>query len=264
MKMEIVEITPAMAEKWLAMNTNNRKLRRQYVTKIKNDILLNKWIMTGDPIRFSDKRLIDGQHRLMAIKESGVAVSSVVMWNVPDEAYDRIDQNKPRTSADILARHGEVNTTICSSVVMLLTAYEKCGSALHMQMYDRLTASDILEKMTDEIRESAVFASQNKIVGVLPPSVVGTAYLLCRRIDEHTADAFYRCVATGQSFVNLKTENAKLLRDRLLVHALSNKAMTIEHKFTWCVRAWNAERSRVELKTNGLKFTAGDPIPRFA
>jgi len=262
MRIEVVTITPAMAAQWLLLNTNNRKLRKPYVMKIKADIMSGKWMMTGDPIRFSAKRLIDGQHRLTAIAESGMSVTSVVMWDVPDEAYDRIDQNKTRSSSEILTRHGEANATACASVVNMLAAYEKGGASLQMQQYDRLTACDILHAINDEVRAAAAFANQYKIVRVLPASIVGTCVLLCRRLDHNLADAFFKNVATGEKSVLIKTSNATLLRDRLLVHAATSKTMTLEHKFTWCVRAWNAERAGVDLKNNGLKFVAGDPIPR--
>lgn len=265
MKAIVMQVSPALASEWLSKNTCNRKLRPQYVMKLAADIIDGKWIMTGDAIRFSDVRLIDGQHRLHAIVKSGVTVETLVIFDLPDVAFNRIDQNKTRSSADILLSHGIHNPTACASIYKTVLAYAKGGASLKLQAYDTPTASDILEQMSAEYRHAGEFGNKFAITGALPASIIGASFLLCGRIDKNLARLFWESVGSGEYSNGLITDNARRLRDRLLSHAAAARSsrLTNEHKFTWCVRAWNAERSGVTLPVNGLKFIAGDNIPRF-
>jgi hypothetical protein len=265
MKMMMLKITPQTAKDWLEENTCNRKLRPQYVKKLAAEILAGKWIITGDAIRFSENRLIDGQHRLHAIVEAGVDVETVVMFDLPDEAFDRIDQNKTRTAADILLSHGVQNPTACNSIYKMAQAYDKGGASLHLQTYDKPSVADVLHALTELHKEAASIGHRFAVTGALPASVLGTCYFLTKPIDPDTCEAFWVSVGTGNKDDRLRTNNAQRLRDRLLSHAAASRSsrMTLEHKFVWCVRAWNAERTGTDLSVNGLKFVAGDPIPRF-
>lgn len=263
MKIEVITITPEMAKNWLQKNTNNRKVRRDHVMRIAKAIVASKWKMTGDPIRFSTERLIDGQHRLLAIVEAGVPVSSVVMFDVPDEAFDYIDQNNKRTTADVIASHGIAYATTCSAMYKILLAYEKGGAVLHLQKAEIASSAEIAININESHIKSAAFGKHLEISGVCPASLISTWHFLTVQIDAALASAFWTSVGTGKVIEGLATMNATLLRDRLLTHAAASKRMTVEHKFTWAVRAWNAERASINLAANGLKFVAGDPIPRF-
>jgi hypothetical protein len=262
-KIEIMTITPMMAKMWLLKNTNNRKLRKEVVTRMATAIKLGQWKMTGDAIRFSTKRLIDGQHRLMAIVAAGHPVTSVVMSDIDDEAFDYIDQGNRRTAADVITSHGIAYAATCSAMYKMITGYEKGGATLHQQGSEIMSCATIVAGITEAHALSAKFGKSCEIVGVCPGSLIATFHYLTLAIKPELADCFWETLGTGKQSMFLSTSNAMLLRDRLLCHAAANKKMTIEHKFTWAVRAWNAERADVNLASNGLKFVAGDPIPRF-
>ena len=263
MKILTMEVTPELAAEWLKENINNRKIRLDHVKKIAADIKAGKWILTGDAIRFSDSRLIDGQHRLLAIVQSGTTVETVVMFGVPDSAFDRIDQNKTRSASDILISHGISNPTECASVYKMVKAYEKGGASLTLQKHDAPSHSDVVENLKEHHRDAAKFGKQNRINGALPPSIIGTSWFICSSLDSYAATEFWSTVGTGQRSEILVTNNALQLRDRLLTHAAASKRMLKEHIFTWCVRAWNAERIGQNAGKSGFKFYIGEPIPRF-
>lgn len=100
----VMRITPELAEKMLAYNFNNRKLRRSLVDYLKAQIEAGEWQKDHpQPIVFSKNRLIDGQNRLTAIKESGIPVHIKTVFGVRDELRQYIDTGISRTLDDRIA-----------------------------------------------------------------------------------------------------------------------------------------------------------------
>jgi len=104
MRTEIVNVTPKLASKWLAMNINNRPLRRTVVDGLKAAFLRGEYIQTHQGIAFSTTgELLDGQHRLTAISELGSGeFRMVVAWDVHQDSFQVIDIGAKRTPADAL------------------------------------------------------------------------------------------------------------------------------------------------------------------
>jgi len=107
-------IAPDLALEWLEQtNTNNRKVSQKHVDRLARDMTEGKWVLTHSGIAFGpDGTLLDGQHRLWAIVESGVSVEMFVWRNVEPEAMMTIDCGKTRSMADILniaGENGEIN-----------------------------------------------------------------------------------------------------------------------------------------------------------
>jgi hypothetical protein len=75
MKVAMELITPKKAEVWLNANVHNRRLRAGLVEKYAADMVAGLWTNCPEPISFyEDNTIADGQHRLWAVVESGVAV----------------------------------------------------------------------------------------------------------------------------------------------------------------------------------------------
>jgi hypothetical protein len=120
---EMIVVTPEMAASWLEMNVRNRKPRRGVVDKYARDMKSGRWQITGDAIRFDrNANLIDGQHRLMACVKSDASFSTLVIYGLPTEAQDVMDQGAVRRADDVLALHGWNNTTGITSACRLLLA----------------------------------------------------------------------------------------------------------------------------------------------
>lgn len=99
----VMEITVEQATKWLEGNTHNRHLRPVDVDKMALDIQRGRWKLNGESIIFADdSTLLDGQHRLWAIVESGMSITSVVVFGIPRETFTTIDQGRARSLADHL------------------------------------------------------------------------------------------------------------------------------------------------------------------
>ncbi|WP_198284957.1 hypothetical protein [Saccharomonospora cyanea] len=114
-----------MAEKWLAeKNTNNRPLSSQTVTSLARAIERGEWQLTHQGIAFDeDGLLVDGQHRLAAIKKAGVPVRISVTHGVPRSAFAVMDTGRKRTGRDALSLAGESNGTHLAAALRGLHLY---------------------------------------------------------------------------------------------------------------------------------------------
>ena len=143
MQMTLEVITPEAAKKLLEYNTNNRVPRRNNVAKIADDIENGRWKVTGETIKFSNTRLIDGQNRLMAVVQAGRPIKTWVARNVDDEAFAVCDTGVTRTPADILNIAGHKHAHVKSTAVKIVRFY-----------MDRKT--DISTKMSTQINQEVV------------------------------------------------------------------------------------------------------------
>lgn len=101
-------ITPQIAKAYLACGvSNNRHINKMIVNKYKTDIANGNWMATHQGIAFDENGLlIDGQHRLTAIVESGVSVPMLVTRGVERPGLLVIDSGKTRTASDSLKISG--------------------------------------------------------------------------------------------------------------------------------------------------------------
>jgi len=97
------KITPAIARSILAMNIGNRNVRTSVVSKYAKDMKNGMWLTTPEGIAIDKTgNLIDGQHRLHAIVESGVSQNMLVFRNVDPEVYSKLNRGLVRSYADAL------------------------------------------------------------------------------------------------------------------------------------------------------------------
>lgn len=98
-----MRVTPEMAKAWLEKNVGNRPLNRAFVRRLSRMMADGDYTLTHQGIGFDvNGMLIDGQHRLHAIVESGVTISLLVTHGLPTQAREKIDTGKVRTVANVL------------------------------------------------------------------------------------------------------------------------------------------------------------------
>ena len=103
MKSELKTITPEWAQFVLDnSNTDNRKLRLQWVNTLADIITRGEWQVTHQGIAFDENGiLLDGQHRLSAIVKSGKPVLLHVTTGLHPEAFKAIDAHAKRSMGDL-------------------------------------------------------------------------------------------------------------------------------------------------------------------
>ena len=101
MQTNIERITPEMANKILEKNTANRKVRVSWVDTLAGILRRGEWVVTHQGIALDKNgNLIDGQHRLLAIRKTGIAANVMISRDVDPAAYLATDCGLSRTISD--------------------------------------------------------------------------------------------------------------------------------------------------------------------
>ena len=100
---KIMKITPMQASSWLASsNVDNRSVRPGIVNKYADRIRAGEWVVVDQLISFDlNGRLLNGQHRLMAVVKTGVSIDALVGFGFPEDTFKYLDQGQGRSKGDI-------------------------------------------------------------------------------------------------------------------------------------------------------------------
>ena len=114
-----VLLTPELAKKYMKQNyCSNRNIRAAWVNELSRDILEGNWnpklSEVQDPIIFSsDGKMINGQHRCLAVITANKPVKITVAKDVPEDLYPFLDRGSKRNLADAIGK-GKNSTSIAA------------------------------------------------------------------------------------------------------------------------------------------------------
>jgi hypothetical protein len=231
-----------MARAWFELNIiNNRGIRPSVVDAYARYMKAGRWILNGDPIRFDhDGKLIDGQHRLLAIIAADVPIKSFVVRDLGDEAFITLDSGIKRTMGDELTFDQEKNVIALGAALQQLMRYEAGildkGTALKATRHEQ---KDALARH-GEIRDSIHYGQMTK--AMLRHSLGTTLHYLFSRKDRVLADEFFVKLAQG---TNLKPDDPiYLLRERLMRENIKGGKTRLMPRevLALVIKAWNAKR----------------------
>lgn len=103
-----IELTPELAKYYLAHNCEeNRSAKKSNYLQIADDIRNGRWnpeiSEIQDPIIISTEgELLNGQHRCLAVIETGMSVSTMVKEGVNKDVYFYLDNGMKRTPGDYI------------------------------------------------------------------------------------------------------------------------------------------------------------------
>jgi len=114
MQTTVMNVTPEVAKTFLGNNTNNRKIRKTQVAQISGVMKRGEWKLSpqGIIVHSPTGRLLDGQHRLLAVVDSGINVPMMVTFIEDEEVFRVLDQGVKRSTADIFAVPTNVADTV--------------------------------------------------------------------------------------------------------------------------------------------------------
>lgn len=243
MRLATESITPEKAVKWLENNSVNRHLIPSRVNAYARDMEQGRWLLNGQSIIFNgDGGLLDGQHRLHAVVESGVTIKSIVVRGAPPEAFASLDQGKARSAADVLSIERYVEPKQLASTI---SYYHKVSTGRIRTPY-RLTNQEVLDIASDNPHlgkaVDTVLEMKGKHSLLAPVGMVAGVYGVLMKVDEDDAYDFLRQLIRG---VGVREGSAmQLLRDRLADAKSGRKAraLTPVQKTAIIIKAWNFMR----------------------
>jgi hypothetical protein len=242
----VERITPDKAKRYLAANYRNRPLVGDHIKRLAAEMTSGRWKDNGDPIRFSGESLVDGQHRLAAIIQSGRSITAVVVRNL-GEVFDTIDCGRKRQLSDVLAVKGESNYKTLAAALASLDRYlsgklERGQSTRKShQVYEEL-----LEQHPDIRQCVSYVCGHRRSSFMMPTGSVAALYYLFSQKDAAMATEFMEGWSTGAGLP--LSHPVLLLRDRLIKNTASKAVLTEGYRFALAVKAWNAVRERRTIK----------------
>jgi len=243
MQISIETITPDLAKEYLKINHNNRKFSDRHVTTLANE-MSREWKLNGDAIRFSQERLIDGQHRLMACVKSGMPFTTVVARNVNDDVFDTIDCGSKRTASQVLSIRGEKYACCLSSMLRKIHLYN-IGKITKSEKVTSTTIEEVLKENPDA-RQSAAWAANHKRFSVINVSDLAFLHYLFSSIDREDGHNFMSKVVSGLGLCASDPEY--ILREKIAREKSTNKDLKKGVVIAYSIKAWNAKRSGGDLK----------------
>lgn len=152
---EYMLVTPQLAAEWLQRNSRNRKSAKSVVRRYSQAMVDGNWYDTTDAIGFyaSDGTLQNGQQRLLAIVETGLAQHMLVMWGLSEDSTNGQDIGRRRNAADLLflaeLPHNRALASSYRYLIMLRKVWEgKMKSFIDSR--EQPTPTDILELAKQE------------------------------------------------------------------------------------------------------------------
>ena len=250
-------ITPALAEKYIAKNTHNRNIRQRTVDAYAAD---GNWQWNGEAIKFAvSGTLLDGQHRLLAIIQSGAAVKMMVIRGLPDSTQHTLDTGIKRTFSDVLKLRGENSYTVLAAIVRGVFFWESAqrfGGATGLR-----AANTQLLKILDKypwLRDGAPILANISAQAGLPVSASGPLWFAFMNIDPDDTAYFFERLSSDENHSN--GEPIYMLR-RLL--ATSREEVRGTRNVTYLaavtIKAWNAYRAGDQI--GQLRWRPGGSNP---
>ena len=130
------EVSPALAKHMLEFNQGNRPVHKRRLEKVLATIDDGNWQALPDGIAFDIRGvLLNGQHRLMGIAQSGKTLPLRITFGADPAAFKYIDTGDTRTGGDTLAIRGyrRSNAVSAAARIYLIARWERraAGSRRH-------------------------------------------------------------------------------------------------------------------------------------
>lgn len=257
----IITLTPELAHELLAKNENNRKVSDRNYNKVRRAIERGEWRLNGEAIKVDRNGFVlDGQHRLFAVVDSGIPIETLIVEGLDPETQDTMDTGKTRSVADVLAIRGYKNTATLASIIRRIYLYEMHGlraatiasyPTTNHEVLQFFAANPWIESLVGDSRRIAQFAK-------LPGSLAAVLQHVFAQLDADDAADFFERLVSGE---NLSSTHPIYALRRAL-HGIyedskGTKSQTYIAAIT--VKAWNKYRAGEQVGT--LKFTPGGANP---
>ena len=271
-----VIITHKMAKRLLGSARFNRDISKTRIKKYAAQIKAGKWAYpTGELIKIDTHGGAgDGQHRLGGIMLSGKSVKADIAYNIPEENFAYLDQQKVRSGADVLnidekERTGGVrlkyNTQIAAALQIVYAWFNTKDVYNTRHSINTLTNNELLQYSLSHqsIKKSAalIFSGERPLAS--PSVLIALHYILSKqRGNKDTADQFFSQFVTGE---NLWAKSPVLvLRNKFIQNKGEGKfKMTRAFMISCVLSAWHSHINGREM--TGINYNANKlPQPILA
>jgi hypothetical protein len=201
----IVTLDQPLVDWLLSINTSNRKVKPSVVHAYAEEIRRGEWLVTSQGIGISrngilvsdesEVLLLDGQHRLLALRECGYPPTrSVLVWGLSKEAQLKVDTHSKRSMANILSLAiGVFTDNTRAAALRILAILMNGGTRLDV----KVPISDAIE-CYGEIHDAWNSVSfSTKAPGVSGGFIAPCVYAVACGVPSEIVQSFITGYATG-------------------------------------------------------------------
>ena len=211
-------IDQQQAEEFLAKNVTERGLIKTQVDGLARDIAAGRWMLNAQPICFSRSgRLVNGQHRLMAVVAARGKIEVPVIRGLPEEAYATYDiqAKRPPPVEDPQGSFGD--QALAAAMANLLWRQERRSPATRSK---KATTAEIRQILTEFPRLLELRGFGRRMVAYGRASVMGYGAFVIEREGPAQAGVFLKALDTGADLpgghpiLTLRGQMQRLRRER--------------------------------------------------
>lgn len=233
-RIEDLLVTPEMASNMIAKSVasgrkNYRKFDGLHARKMAQDMKEDRWRNNGDPVRVaSDGLIMDGQHRLSAIVQSGVSVRLIIYFDFDQEVVDvrLIDTGKGRNLGTHLAAAGLPHAKLIAATVKLALVYQRGEWATTENLPKHALRDSELHEYVEKWKEALIDCASlaNRSQRIATSSLVSALLFIgCRGekpSEREQAVEFVEKLANG---IDLRIDDPIFSLRRRLIESRSSK-----------------------------------------
>lgn len=254
-KVQFALITPDIASTILGNKPGwQRKVSELQVERYAVDMANGEFKFNGATLCFdSSDHLIDGQHRLHALAQTGESMIMLLVFGLEPQSIGAIDTGRKRRFADWLAMNGHKEQNAIVSGMSARYWHWKRGNygkknlpRIHRAQYTNATPSTAqLAATWQAIRDEGIdwvkaaqTGWQASSVTKVSPGIWGFAYILFSQIDKDSRERFFTELIHGVKDNGSNDHPINLLRTTMLRRDDQNLADWVHMHFIFT--AWNA------------------------
>ncbi len=250
-----VLVTPQLAKILLGGNLKNRPRKTRNFKRLCAQLRAGQWKVNGATISLSwEWLLIDGQHRLFAIIETGIPALCIIGYGFDPSVFATLDQGAKRTNADNLSIAGFANTRLLASAIGVYQA-AKNGNAINntnrsLEPEECVRFAEETENLPIAIKRARNYYRQG--AKFVPDALIGGLMTRAMEIDRRAAKKFFDYLLNDNCKsvrpITVQKVRARLMSDYMDKSRKSNSTFVA----ALIIKAWNAYRQGQTLRT--LKY----------
>jgi hypothetical protein len=268
LKVSWVNITPELATELLEKNyTQNRKIKPKVVDNYTEQLNLGLWKeSSAESIKISSSgMLIDGQHRLSAVVQSGVTVAMLVVENIPDDAISAIDDGSKRTLSDSILISGlenkNFNQKIIAATIIGLEVIQKSfiqdrriksiKKNRNSSVTSTLEFAKRLTNLYNIVDDFMINFNTNSIKKFIPLGASSIPiYYVFSQVDKEFTDNFFKTIQTGIPHDELGANSPSfIVYNAIIGYKLRGIPLSLGDYFEMFVWAMNKTKMNSKVKS---------------
>lgn len=253
------DVARGMLENHASIGAAQRGLSGRTVDSFAVDMLDGRWQMNGEPIIIgASGELLDGQHRLHAVIQSGCSIECVVVSGVEKSAFATIDTGRSRSGRDILGLSGRSCATSISATARFLMEIERHQLGAMRIRISPAQLLDFVEKHPEIERFYELGLLRHGERSIVKSSLLAALWCAVRDEWRPKCEKFIENVKLGENLP--MNDPAMQLRNAFIIKSKST-SYTRNAEIGLVIKSWNLFATGQRVKV--MVFKSSDAIPEI-